>query len=251
MEIECQWGGQRYRVDLDKPLDLTLPLDSAQMGPNCYFAPPFEATPLRSGDFVGSLDAGAAVNFFNLRINPHGNGTHTECVGHIKKGDFNIGRDLSSFHFRAQIISVYPEKKANGDRVIEVEHLKSQWEPDPRAEALVVRTLPNSDEKRTRMYSGTNPPYFSASAIDYVVKQKIKHLLVDLPSIDPESDGGRLLAHKSFFNFSGSPRTESTISELIFVPNSIKDGNYLLQLSVLRIHLDVSPSRVVVYELKT
>jgi len=115
---------------------------------------------------------------------------------------------------------------------------------------LIVRTLPNLDEKKSQIYSGTNPPYFTADAIDYIVENQIRHLLVDLPSIDPEVDGGRLAAHKSFFNFSGPVRTESTLSELIFVPNEVKDGNYLLQLSVLRLDLDASPSRVVIYELK-
>jgi kynurenine formamidase len=205
---------------------------------------------VRTDSFVGSIEEGSPVNFFNLRINPHGNGTHTECVGHIKSGDFSIGRSLSTFHFRAQLISVYPEKKESGDRVIELSHLRGQWEPEDAADALIIRTLPNPDEKRSQIYSGTNPPFFSSEAIDYIVSRQIKHLLVDLPSIDPESDDGRLAAHKSFFNFSGSVRTESTISELIFVPDKIRDGNYFLQLSVLRLDLDVSPSRVVIYELK-
>jgi kynurenine formamidase len=251
MEISVPWGLSQVQVNLDKAIDLTIPLVPNAVGPNCYYAPPFEATPVRTDDFVGSLSEGAPVNFFNMRINPHGNGTHTECVGHIKAGDYFIGRCLSTFHFRAQLISIYPQKKEQGDRVIERSHLKRQWVPDKQAEALIIRTLPNPDEKKSRMYSGTNPPYFSSEAIDYIVENRIKHLLVDLPSIDPEVDGGRLAAHKSFFNFSGPVRTESTLTELIFVPNQIKDGNYLLQLSALRVDLDASPSRVVIYKLKS
>jgi len=250
MEITIPWGDKHYRVQLDEALDLTIPLIPNQVGPNCYYAPPFEASPVRSENFIGSLDEGSTVNFYNLRINPHGNGTHTECVGHIKRGNFSIGESLKNFHFRAQLISVYPQKKDNGDRVVDLSNLKHQWEPNEEAEALIVRTLPNLDEKKSQIYSGTNPPYFTADAIDYIVENQIRHLLVDLPSIDPEVDGGRLAAHKSFFNFSGPVRTESTLSELIFVPNEVKDGNYLLQLSVLRLDLDASPSRVVIYELK-
>ena len=250
MEIRISWGEQQFRADLSAPLDLTIPLVPGQLGPNCFYAPPFEASPLRAGDFVGSIAEGSPVNFFNMRINPHGNGTHTECVGHIKSGDFFIGQSLRSFHFLSQLISVYPEKKEGGDRVIDVSHLQQHWDPDPEAAALIIRTLPNPDEKKSHIYSGTNPPYFSPEAIDFIVERGITHLLVDLPSVDPESDGGRLAAHKSFFNFSGPPRTESTLSELLYIPNHIKDGKYLLQLSVLRLELDVSPSRVVVYQLK-
>ncbi len=251
MEITIPWGEQQFRVDLSAPLDLTIPLVPGQIGPNCFYAPPFDASPLRAGDFVGSIAEGAPVNFFNMRINPHGNGTHTECVGHIKSGDYFIGQSLSSFHFLAQLISLYPEKRADGDRVIDVSHLQRQWEADALAKALIIRTLPNPDEKKSRVYSGTNPPYFTPEAIDFIVAHGVTHLLVDLPSVDPESDGGQLAAHKSFFNFSGPPRTESTLSELLFIPSHVKDGNYLLQLSVLRLDLDASPSRVVVYELKS
>ena len=33
--------------------------------------------------FTGSVAEGGSVNFRNIAFNPHGNGTHTECLGHI------------------------------------------------------------------------------------------------------------------------------------------------------------------------
>jgi len=249
MEIKIKWGDQVFSVDLHAPIDLTIPLVPNQPGPNCFFAPQLEAAPVRTDTFVGSIDEGAPLNFFNLRINPHGNGTHTECEGHIKSGAHYIGERLASFHFKAQLISLFPEKAENGDRIIHSSHLAQHWAVDSEAEALLIRTLPNSDDKKKRIYSGTNPPYFRPEAIQYIVDQGIKHLLVDLPSVDREEDGGQLAAHKSFFNFSKNERTERTLSELIFIPDDLKDGNYLLQLTALRLNLDASPSRVVVYEL--
>ncbi|NBB88732.1 MAG: cyclase family protein [Bacteroidetes bacterium] len=249
MEIKIKWGDQVFSVDLHAPIDLTIPLVPNQPGPNCFFAPQLEAAPVRTDTFVGSIDEGAPLNFFNLRINPHGNGTHTECEGHIKSGAHYIGERLASFHFKAQLISLFPEKAENGDRIINSSHLAQHWAVDSEAEALLIRTIPNSDDKKNRIYSGTNPPYFRPEAIQYIVDQGIKHLLVDLPSVDREEDGGQLAAHKSFFNFSKKERTERTLSELIFIPDDLKDGNYLLQLTALRLNLDASPSRVVVYEL--
>jgi hypothetical protein len=36
------------------------------------------------GDFIGKgLLQGSSTNFNNIYFNPHGHGTHTECVGHI------------------------------------------------------------------------------------------------------------------------------------------------------------------------
>ena len=42
----------------------------------------------------------------------------------------------------------------------------------------------------------------------------IKHLLIDLPSVDREIDGGRMMSHRAFWNYPDNPRHESTITEL-------------------------------------
>lgn len=60
----------------------------------------------------------------------------------------------------------------------------------------------------------------------------VKHLLIDLPSIDKEKDEGRLEAHNAFWNTQGKVRMEATITEFIFVPNSVTDGSYLLNLQI-------------------
>lgn len=75
------------------------------------------------------------------------------------------------------------------------------------------------------------------------------HLLIDLPSVDKEHDGGKLTAHKTFWNYPKAPRKEATITEMIFVPNAVKDGLYLLNLQVAPFENDASPSRPVIYPL--
>lgn len=42
--------------------------------------------------------------------------------------------------------------------------------------------------------------YFSQDAMCYINALEVKHLLVDLPSVDRENDGGRLAAHRIFWN---------------------------------------------------
>ncbi len=91
-----------------------------------------------------------------------------------------------------------------------------------KREALVVRTLPNTREKLTKQYSHTNPPYLLEEAARFLFEKEIAHLLIDLPSIDREDDGGDLLAHKAFWDSEGTPRKRATITEFIFVPNTIK-----------------------------
>ena len=209
-----------------------------------------ETFPVIAGDFIGSTEQGGVVNFLNVRLNPHGNGTHTECVGHIAKEKYTINQSLLNFHFPVKLVSVYPTKLENGDRVI----LKAQMEEllkEHEIEALIIRTLPNDDGKLTRHYSGINPPYMHHEAIEYIVDCGINHLLLDLPSVDREEDEGKLLSHKAFWQFPDKVRKNATITELIYVDNVIKDGFYLLNIQIASFEIDVSPSKPVLYRLKS
>jgi kynurenine formamidase len=118
-----------------------------------------------------------------------------------------------------------------------------------QAKAIIIRTQPNDIDKEARNYSGTNPPYISDEAVAFLVYKGFEHLLIDLPSVDREEDGAKFLAHKAFWKYPGSVRKYSTITELIYVANEIEDGLYLLQLNVLNIETDASPSRPILYSL--
>jgi arylformamidase len=246
--IVLEHNGIRYAADLNRPLDISIPLQEGADTVNCFYAPYLELAPVRDGSFVGAVAEGGPVNFFNVRLNPHGNGTHTECVGHIASEKFTLNQCLTNFHFVAKLHSVYPQMQANGDRVILPEQLEDVLEPG-EAEALVIRTLPNSEDKCRRHYSGTNPPYLHPDALRRITQLGIRHLLIDLPSVDREEDGGALAAHKAFWNYPEEPRTEATITELIFVNNFIPDGLYLLNIQITPLELDASPSKPVLYTL--
>jgi arylformamidase len=74
-------------------------------------------------------------------------------------------------------------------------------------------------------------------------------LLLDLPSVDREEDGGNLLGHKAFWQYPENPRSACTITELIYVPSEVPDGDYLLNIQIASLELDVSPSKPVLYAL--
>jgi kynurenine formamidase len=117
-------------------------------------------------------------------------------------------------------------------------------------EALILRTLPNNPQKQTRNYSGTNPPYLSAALTKALAQAGISQLLVDLPSVDREEDDGQLSAHKTFWGLDqGEIRRNNTITELIYVPASVPDELYLLNLQVMNLANDAAPSRPIVYPL--
>ena len=96
-------------------------------------------------------------------------------------------------------------------------------------------------------YSNTNPPYLEKEAAEFIVSRGIDHLLIDLPSVDRESDNGVLAAHHSFWEYPHNTQLHRSITELIYVPNNIVDGTYLLNLQIASFENDASPSKPVLY----
>lgn len=237
-----------WTADLSQPLDISIPLWEGPDAVNCFWAPPMETEPVVAGDFIGSTQRGGPVNFLNVRLNPHGNGTHTECVGHISKEKFTINQCLTRFHFLAKLATLYPTRQANGDRVILREQVEEALSPG-ETEAFILRTMPNDERKLHTNYSGSNPPYLDYRATEFLVECGIQHLLLDLPSVDREEDGGQLLSHRAFWCYPDKIRRACTITELIFVPNQIKDGLYLLNLQIASFEIDASPSKPVLFSL--
>ncbi|MDQ3015905.1 MAG: cyclase family protein [Bacteroidota bacterium] len=242
--IRIEWHGMTLQTDLNLGHCIAIPLDHENAQPNAFFAPLYEATPHHAGVWVGDTRQGASVNFYNVRINPHGNGTHTECVGHISSERYSVHQALGCGRWLAQLISVYPLAQENGDRVL----MDLDWESG--AEALIVRTLPNHADKKSRIYGNTNPPYMDSGLARRLADEGIEHLLLDLPSVDREEDGGALLSHKAFWRYPENPRLTATITEMIYIDNVIPDGLYLLEIQIPALELDASPSRPFIYPLK-
>ena len=242
--ISVKWKDRTFQVDMQKGHFIGIPLDHIHGQPNAFFAPLYEAGPHKVGTWIGDTREGASVNFYDLRLNPHGNGTHTECVGHIATERYSVHQTLGSGFWIAQLISVFPTQTENGDRVID----QLDWEEG--VEAIILRTLPNHEDKKKRNYSGTNPPYLHAGIARKMADDNVLHLLLDLPSVDREEDAGALAAHKAFWSYPDQPRKNATISEMIYVDNVIPDGLYLLEIQMPALELDASPSRPYIYPLR-
>ena len=265
MQANIIHAGRTYRFDPTAPLDISLPLAAGLAGqPNCFWAEPVVVETIRVGSFVGSVALGGSTNYQRVHLTPHGNGTHTECYGHISPDpNATLDKCLTQFLFVARLVSVAPrQQQPNGDLVVMLADVQtalasgspSFGERGPGGEvslpeAFILRTLPNDDAKRARHYSGTNPTYIEPALAQFLVDNDVQHLLLDLPSVDREEDGGQLLAHHAFWCYPAQPRCGATITELIFVPNTVPDGIYLLNLQVTSLVLDASPSKPVLYQL--
>lgn len=249
MIAEITHQGRTWRIALDKPIDLSIPLDANSPGPRAWHVGPPAFTPVRDGATIYAVKEGSPVNFRDVAFNPHGNGTHTESVGHITPEVHSVGPIFQRYWFTALLISVLPEERrtAEGtDRLITLGQLRGAI-GEQLPEALVVRTWPNDGDKHARQWTGTNPPYVEAQACQWLRSIGVKHLLLDLPSVDRERDEGKLAAHHAFWNYPGTVDLRRTITEMIYVPDRVRDGEYLLELQVPYFINDAAPSRPLLY----
>ncbi len=249
MIAEITHQGRTWRIALDKPIDLSIPLDANSPGPRAWHMGPPVFKPVRDGETIYSVMEGSPVNFRDVAFNPHGNGTHTESVGHITPQVHPVGPVFERYWFTALLISVLPEERLTvdgTDRVVSLGMVRGAV-GNRNPEALVIRTRPNSDEKRSREWTGGNPPYVEADACKWMRGNGVRHLLLDLPSVDRERDEGKLAAHHAFWDYPGTLDLRRTITELIYVPESANDGEYLLELQVPNFINDAAPSRPLLF----
>jgi arylformamidase len=246
MIVTFQSGHKILKADFRIPLDISIPLRAGKHNVNAYYIPPVTMEPFRMGNFIGDVKLGGSCNVNSIFFNPHGNGTHTECVGHISREMYTINQCLKEFFFTAELITIAPENRGT-DQIITRHQLIAGLKVE-KPKAVIIRTLPNNVEKMNRQYSGANPPYLEADAAEYLASIDVKHLLLDVPSVDREDDGGKLLAHRAFWQYPKAPRLDCTITELIFVPEFIADGSYLLNIQIASFENDASPSKPVLYK---
>ncbi len=268
--LSTEIGGQRYSIDLENANSIAIDVKFDGDQPSHFAAKPATKVPMNAGQFVGSTIKGGSCNVDVMTINPHCNGTHTETVGHIVNDSIAIASAAIEGLYVAMLITVDPIKASQcndtyqpaleaDDLVVGRNQIEAALaDAETSFEAIVVRTLPNDKAKKTFKYGDSVvPAFFTNDAMQWIAESGIKHLLVDLPSIDRMHDDGKLSNHHMFWNVEpGSNKLgedswpEKTISEMVFVDDGIVDGAYLLNLQVAAFSSDVSPSRPILYPLK-
>ena len=247
MKAIIEYNSRKIAIDVSLPIDISIAIDLTKENVNAWYIGDPEIFPQKFGEDIVKVSEGAVINFNNIHFNPHSHITHTECVGHITEKVHSVNQNLKHYFFLAEVVTVAPEF-IKGDFVISKKQLQSQL-GNKKRDAIIIRTLPNLPEKKSKKYSDTNPTYLLEEAAIYLREKGIKHLLIDLPSVDKERDEGKLLAHNAFWNTSGILRMDATITELIYVPNSVEDGEYLLNLMIAPFENDATPSKPILYKI--
>ncbi len=250
-------GGAVWECDLGRPICLAVPTSFEGEGLRCFGAPAASAHPLSVPGFTGRVELGGSCNCSTLTLTPHCNGTHTECAGHLTVQRLDAFRVVPAGPIPALLVTT------PGRSAVTAQDLERAWSAAARAglppRALVVRTsradgAPSDPQTRLRELGSGSAGYLEPEAAGWLVERGIEHLVVDLPSIDPMKDGGRLAAHRAFFglppgssDLALAARAGCTITELACVPDAAADGEYLLELQTPALAGDAVPSRPLLF----
>ena len=275
MKISVDHHRRRYKCDPTQSTSVAITLDFDGPQPNHFGTEKAKQEVLKLGTFVGDTAKGGSCNVNTLTMIPHCNGTHTETVSHIVNEDIWVSHCSIAPLMVAMLCSVQPksvsqlsdaEKKESyrpvlndEDQVVTRAMLLHSLNAEKldliRPHALLVRTLPNDAAKTSRAYGEKfSPAFFTIEAMRMINETNVRHLLVDLPSVDRMYDDGLLTNHHLFWNvkeqehrMDSDSHQDKTITEMIFVDNEVSDGVYLLSLQVPALASDAAPSRPVLF----
>jgi arylformamidase len=271
MILSFNVNGRTVQIDTANWFDISIPLLFDGEQPNAFGVERAVSTACEAGTLIGDTRRGGSCNFEQITLIPHCNGTHTECIGHLTRQRIAILDCLREAFSPAVLTSVEPENAAQTTEsyAVEVEEndllitrkvlekaLSNHQLPITNDTALIIRTLPNDKSKLSRTYRDEVPPYFSTKAMEFINEIGVRHLLVDLPSIDRIYDQGKLANHRIFwqlasgsFELNEKSLVHKTITELIYVPTEIVDGWYLLNLQIAPFAADAAPGRPLLFRI--
>ncbi len=289
IKISVELKHANYQVNMANSWSLAIAVNFNQpkQQPNHFSANAALANPMQAGGFIGDTKQGGSCNVNELTINPHCNGTHTESIAHIC--DFSIDAYVLTDQKESEaaaltlaqlslpalmpcaLISITPELAIQSgeiyspefnedDLIISRSALKQTLASynDEQLQALVIRTLPNANNKCQQAYNSDNqPPFFSREAILYLNERGVEHLVVDVPSIDRLHDEGLMTCHHLFWQVDeGSHQINEnslvtkTITEMAFIEDDIADGFYFINIQTPAFHNDAAPSRPMLFSAK-
>lgn len=258
-----EFGGQPYALMLGEPIDLSWPISFQSEDASAFSLPGATTKPVELGTFIGDTNQGGSVNCHTLVFTPHGNGTHTEGVGHLLDSHDAVLPSLRGEFSPALVLTVetsplgetadtYAGASEAADSVISADALRTARqrlfhglarrtipsEPFASNSALIIRTSQDPAPTRPPQFSSSNPPYFTTEAMELLTSWNPPHLGTDLPSVDREQCGGRTPNHRLYWKLqeehsSGdhAARRHATITEMINPRfDAIDDDAYFVQI---------------------
>ena len=190
--------------------------------------------------FIGDVLQGGSCNVDVLSFCPH-NLTHVETSDHIlnQTPAYASISTIPQHHLQGLLFAIDLRKKLDAKtKFIKPEHIKAELESVQypiNALALITHA---SDLSADFNFTGKDFLALHKDTLklisDFSCKgRKVTSLILDLPSTDPEDDGGKLLAHRSFFEIpeTGIEFTDhkkKVIAELAYFTDVVQNYYYFI-----------------------
>ena len=264
MIINLKHNDRNYELDTAVFRDLSIPYDFNGNQPNFFNVKKGKVRPFQSNSISYSISKGGGCNVPEISMNIHCTGTHTECGGHLLKEASSVSECVKELYLPTVLITIKPidfircsdtyhVNVEENEKVISSDLLKEQYEKyaNNKPLSIIIRTLPNPEEKQFYSFSEKQPPFFTNDALKFL-SNVVEHLVVDIPSIDRMADDGILGNHRIFWSNNGNPNdsvkanSKKTITELAYVPNDVEDGFYFMNIQMPNFKLDAAPSRPII-----
>ena len=231
----------KYSFRTEDGISLGHQLNTSGNTPRAWYSSNPSIHAIQQEGFTGDTRLGGSVNSNEVSLQPHNHGTHTECYGHIAKERVALSEVFNGY---TGLASLHTTNLPYG-APIDAGCLPKSSHP-----ALILRT--NLEGFRAKDFSNSEPSYISPKAMEAIVALGVKHLLIDLPSVDPEFDQGALLANRIFWGYQNGTftRTSCTITEMARIPKHVQDGEFVISLQTLDWESDAVPSNPVLYPVK-
>ena len=242
MTLHFDHQGKSLQADLSKPLEIGINVRREHSISSFGIAGAVYKH-YQDGEFIGSKASGGPCNLETITFTPHGNSTHTECLGHISDEDYFVNDCVKDNFTTATLYTLATQ--ADDARYLDFGGV--DFNALKNTKAIIIRTSPNSISKLNRDYSGKETPCIAPEDMKKIVEAGIVHLIIDLPSVDPEWDGGAMASHYIYWQYPEDPRMNASITEFAFIRDDIQDGKYLLKLNISNFESDAAPSRPVLY----
>ncbi len=266
MKAEINANSQKYQIDFSQGKSLGIPIGVTS--PLFFIQQPPTISKLSVDGFSGSVATGAGCNVEQVCFTPHCHGTHTEGSGHISQAAETVHSLIDQTPCPARLISLQPELAADCAEnyacelptdypLITLDLLQAQLQDSQLTESgLIIRSLPNPVEKSSRNYN--QQPYYpllTTAAISWLASSGLRHLLLDMPSLDYANDAGILRNHHIWWGLEETVDTPDfassrSLTEMIFADDTIADGYYWLELNLSSLESDASPSNPKIYPLQ-
>lgn len=259
--------GGRWSTTADALLDASLPIQPDGATPRAFGLPAATEAPVPiGGGRVLRVRAGASVNCDGLYLHPHGDGSHLECAAHILSEDDPRASAAKAVLAAAPPLwcgllvdvgavplgetgETYAGTHAPDDAVITAAALgpalaaARQRAPGLHCDALLVRVQPVPVEDDVD-FSGRNPPYPTDQAAALLAASEARLLVLDLPSLDREDDGGTTPNHRAWWGLRPglSARLDRLVLELARLPAELVAGPVAVVLGAAPLRSDAVPA---------